>query len=218
MSESYDDCFIIMPMTTRDEQLKLYAGDADHFKHALSCIFLPAIERAGFRAVPPPSVGGELIHSDIVHQLSRAKMVLCDMSGLNANVFFEFGIRTALNLPVALIVDDVTASVPFDAGIINYHKYSSQLLAWEIEHEITHLANHICAVSQKADGRNALWKFFGVASAANPDAHPASTDKLDVIFQLLNKIATDSADRRVQPTSAELHDRILTTRFNVERL
>ena len=129
MNESNGDCFIIMPITAREEQLKLYGGDIDHFKHALNCIFIPAIQKAGFNPIPPASVGGELIHSDIVDQLSKARMVLCDMSGLNANVFFEFGIRTALNLPVALIVDDVTPAVPFDAAIINFQRYSSQLLA-----------------------------------------------------------------------------------------
>lgn len=40
--------------------------------------------------------------------VEEADMVLCDMSRLNANVFFELGIRTALDRPAALVKDDQT--------------------------------------------------------------------------------------------------------------
>lgn len=46
------------------------------------------------------------------------------MSILNANVFFEFGIRTALNKPVCILKDNLTKSIPFDASMVNYREYN----------------------------------------------------------------------------------------------
>ena len=41
--------------------------------------------------------GADLIHAQIVKNLQFADVVLCDVSTHNPNVFFELGIRTALN-------------------------------------------------------------------------------------------------------------------------
>jgi hypothetical protein len=90
-----EDCFIIMPITTRDDQSAIYGGDSDHFQHVLECLFIPAVKQAGFNPIPPIMKGSEIIQGQVVKQLSKARLVLCDMSGLNANVFFELGIRWA---------------------------------------------------------------------------------------------------------------------------
>jgi hypothetical protein len=37
------------------------------------------------------SKGSEIIQADIIRNLHAADLVLCDLSTLNANVFFEFG-------------------------------------------------------------------------------------------------------------------------------
>ena len=63
-------------------------------------------------------------------------MVLCDISSLTANVFFELGIRTALNKPVCVVKDELTTRIPFDTGIINHHTYSSSLSAWTLDKDM----------------------------------------------------------------------------------
>ena len=156
-------CFIIMPITTPEALVREYNGDPDHFTHVLDCLFSPAIEKAGFDPIPPKSKGSDIIQAEIIKHLASGELVLCDMSILNPNVFFEFGIRTALDKPVALVVDDKTEPVPFDTSIINFHKYSSSLDAWTIDEEIGALANHIVSAYEKTEDRNALWKYFGVA-------------------------------------------------------
>jgi len=104
------DCFIIMPITTPPALVDRY-GDEHHFKHVLDCLFRPALERAKFRAIPPSAEGSDLIHAQIIKHLEQADIVLCDMTSLNANVFFELGIRTAVNKPVAIVKDSETSSV-----------------------------------------------------------------------------------------------------------
>ena len=102
----------------------------------LDHLFIPAIEEAGFNPISPKSEGSEIIHAEIITNLAECEMVLCDMSSLNANVFFEFGIRTALNKPVSLVVDEKIENIPFDTSIINHHKYHSSLRVDSIKREV----------------------------------------------------------------------------------
>lgn len=50
-------------------------------------------------------------------------MVLCDMSQNNPNVFFELGVRTSVNKPVALVRCDEDSPIPFDVSGVNTHTY-----------------------------------------------------------------------------------------------
>lgn len=158
-------CFVAMPISTPAAALASYGNDTDHFAHVLSHLFQPAIERAGMSAVPPLASGANLVHAEIVEKIVTSDVVLCDMSCLNPNVFFEMGLRTALNQPLCFVVDDVSvAQVPFDTGIINYHVYRSALAPWTLEQEIEALAAHLrSSVAQSKDG-NALWRYFGLRS------------------------------------------------------
>ncbi len=183
MATKKKDCFIIMPITTPDEHVGLYKGDKDHFTHVLEHLFMPALEEAGFNPIPPTSQGSEIIHADIIKQLSDADLVLCDMSILNPNVFFEFGIRTALDKPVVLVADDkLKGKVPFDAGFINCHPYDSSLEPWHIKDDIKGLVEHIKISFDKSGERNALWKHFGIAQTGVLKSEDATVGaKLDLL-------------------------------------
>ena len=141
------DCFIIMPISTPEDSLALYKDDNEHFSHVLDYLLVPAVEAAGFSAIPPMAKGADLIHAGIVENLEKADLVLCDMSCLNANVFFELGIRTALDKPVCMIRDDVSPRVPFDTAILNYHTYECSLAPWSLKTEIPKLTEHIKKLS-----------------------------------------------------------------------
>ena len=116
-------CFVIMPVTTPDHFLSAYNNDGAHFHHVLEHLFRPALEQLDFEVISPVAIGADLIHAEIIRNLETADLVLCDMSIVNPNVFFELGVRTALNRPVCLVKDDATERVPFDTGIINFHTY-----------------------------------------------------------------------------------------------
>jgi len=160
-------CFIIMPISTPKEREERYNDGKYHFDHVLKHLFIPSLKVAGFEPIPPKSTGSEVIQAEIIGNLASCKLVLCDMSILNPNVFFEFGIRTALNKPVALVVDDTTIEIPFDAGIINFHRYKNVLHPSTLEKEKVDLAKHIKEAYKKTKKNNALWKHFGVAQAGN---------------------------------------------------
>ena len=161
-------CFIIMPITTPEPLSQGYSGDPEHFKHVLDHLFIPAIESAGFQPIPPIAKGSDMIHVEIIKKLEFSDLVLCDMSSLNPNVFFELGIRSALNKPVSHVVDDVTSKPPFDTSIINYHTYKSSLEPWHLQNEIKRLSLHIKESVETSGVTNTMWKNLGISSIARP--------------------------------------------------
>lgn len=164
-------CFIMMPLSITNELLSIYKGNSDHFLNVMKYLFKPAIEKAGFKPIFPKVQGSEIIHAEIIHNIESSDLVLCDMSILNPNVFFELGIRTALNKPVCLIKDNVVEKVPFDTNIINYHTYSSDMSIWIVLDEIEKLADHIKESYSKSNNFNSLWRYFSLKSIATMDVN-----------------------------------------------
>jgi hypothetical protein len=188
-------CFIIMPISTPKSLLSLYRDDSDHFMHVLNHIFVPAIEKAGFEAILPKVEGADVIHAKIIKNIEQCDLVLCDMSALNPNVFFELGIRTAVDKPACMIVDDITVNVPFDTSIVNYHTYRSNIDPWVLPSEIEKLCSHILAT--KLDGeRNPLWRYFGLSANAHfSEKETGIESKIDLMNIRLNGITRQLLDR-----------------------
>ena len=194
------ECFIIMPLTTPELMVKEYRDGKEHFRHVLDCLFVPAVKKAGYVPKPPKAEGSDLIHGEIIKNLDSADIILCDMSCLNANVFFEFGIRTALNKPVCVVKDEKTENVPFDTGIINYQDYDSSVEPWRLESEIEKLTDHIKKSVERSKGENKLWKYFGIKSEAVPyvleNTSEAKLDYIRMQLESLNeKLTTIAAER-----------------------
>lgn len=156
--------FVITPITP---YLDLYKK-ADHFRHVFEYLLDPALKKAGFEGVFPQAEGSTVIHEEIIQNLETADLVLCDMSQLNPNVFFELGIRTALNKPVCMIRDNLTKNIPFDTNMVNCHQYNSELEIWENEQQIKLLTNHIKSTVEKNASSNALWEVFGLKTQGSP--------------------------------------------------
>jgi len=216
------NCFVIMPITTPEYQLTNYGNDKDHFKHVLECLFSSAVEKAGFILIPPEARGSEVIHAEIIKQLSTADLVLCDMSIFNPNVFFEFGIRTALNKPVALVIDDKTKPIPFDTGIINYFSYDSSLVNWLHNEQVEKLTKHIQESFEMSKQQNTLWKYFGIAQPGEFKSPPTSQeDKLSFIMERLNGLQNqiqESSGILQEIVKDKLRREIATQKFTVADL
>jgi hypothetical protein len=181
-----DECFIIMPITTPPYLLPDYGNDNDHFLHVLEYIFEPAINSAGFKPIRPLAKGSDLIHAEIIRNLYQSKLVICDISCLNPNVFFELGIRTALNKPVCYVKDNITESIPFDNAIINHHTYDASLTPWILDKERTMLTKHISDSFIRESELNTLWKYFGIPSIA----HPVEADVQETLSTLAVQFAS----------------------------
>jgi hypothetical protein len=185
-------CFIAIPISTSSEQAQVY-NDATHFSHVLMHLMVPAVERAGYEAIRPIAAGADLIHAEIIRQLETADLVLCDISTLNPNVFFELGIRTAVDKPVCIVKDKLTERIPFDTSIINVHTYEPSLSPWLLEREIDTLAEHLRTSAKRSGDRNTLWRYFGLTTrAAFKEGESSLDEKVDLLLLQLQGIQSQA--------------------------
>jgi hypothetical protein len=191
-----------MPITTPEHYIQHLNGDSDHFQHVLEHLFIPAVEGAGLTPIPPVVRGNDLIHAELIKNLENADLVLCDMSSLNPNVFFELGIRTALNKPVSIVKDDNTKKIPFDTSIINIHTYSSSLEPWTLEENVNNLTTHLNDGIEKGEPENSLWKYFGAKSQANLNIEQNPDDQMNLLLKevegLRRDIRSEKASNRIK--------------------
>jgi hypothetical protein len=194
-------CFVAMPITTSQVyQEKL--GDDDHFTHVLEHLFKPALEKASYEVISPSVLGSELIHAEIIKNLERADLVLCDLSSLNPNVFFELGIRTSLDRPVAIVKDSLTPTIPFDLTAINIHTYDGSLVPWTLNVETERLAHHVSNATRAPNTGNAMWRYFGLTKRASPsqiENNPVEA-KLDLLIAEITALRASQVMGSAQPS------------------
>jgi hypothetical protein len=156
----------MMPVSTPEQVVETYGGDKEHFFHILEHLIVPSITSAGFEVLLPTVNGSVVIQSEIIQRLCSADMAVADMTSLNANVFFEMGVRTAINKPIAFIKDEKTQTLPFDASMMHCLTYSSRVAAWQVEEQISIIAEHISDSFKKSNGYNLMWSTFGAGISA----------------------------------------------------
>lgn len=196
-------CFVVMPVSTPEMWVEKY-NDRHHFKHVLDHLFTPALKSINYEVIPPTAAGSDLIHAEIIKNLEECDLVLCDISTLNPNVFFELGIRTSLDRPVVLVRDDLTPQIPFDTASINTYTYDSSLQPWVLESQVSGLARHITEAAEKSGDRNSLWRYFGLTQRATPAEIADPTQyKLDLLIDQITRLATTSRTARLEDYSIE---------------
>lgn len=95
------------------------------------------------------------ILKDIVQGIHKADVIIADLTGLNANVFYELGLAHAMNKKVIIITQDLS-ELPFDIKSYRANEYSLQfnklpnlivelkkLLAGAIDHSVQY-GNPVC--------------------------------------------------------------------------
>ncbi|WP_421579748.1 hypothetical protein [Shinella sp. M31] len=113
-------CGIIMPISAMGPYEKTHW---DRVRLVLD----EAITAAGYRPrLVSESEDIGVIHSRIVQNLYDDPIVVCDVSGKNANVMFELGLRLAFDKPTIVIIDDQT-DYSFDTSPIEHIKYRADL-------------------------------------------------------------------------------------------
>jgi len=157
------------------------------------------LKGAGYKVISPTTAGSELIHAEIIRNLEQADLVLCDLSGLNPNVFFELGIRTALDRPLAIVKDNLTPQIPFDLSAVNTLTYDCTLNPWTLSSEIPRMIEHIISSTKASDDGNVMWRYFGLTKRASPTevaSNPLEA-KLDLI---ISEITSGRLSQRIGET------------------
>lgn len=93
-------------------------------------IYIPAIKDAGMEPVRADELftTGSVIEQ-IWEQISSSKVLLADLTGKNANVFYELGLAHALAKPVVFTTSDL-ADVPFDLRHLRVAVYEIRDPSW----------------------------------------------------------------------------------------
>ena len=67
------------------------------------------------------------ILKDIIQAIYETDIVIADLTGLNANVFYELGVAHTLNKKVIIITEDIS-SLPFDLRSYRAKEYSTHFI------------------------------------------------------------------------------------------
>jgi len=99
--EFLDTCFVMMPF-------------GSWFDRYYQDIYAPAIKEAGFEPVRVDELftTGSVVEQ-IWEQIQKSKVLLADLTGKNANVFYELGLAHAAKKPV-VFTSALVEDVPFD--------------------------------------------------------------------------------------------------------
>lgn len=118
MTDSEKTCFVISPIGASGSDIRRRSDCC------LRYIIKPAFEALGFSKVERIDETDEAgqITPNIIKRIHAADWCVADLSGQNANVFYEIGIRHAFQKPIIHMSSDV-GSIPFDNSHQNTIEY-----------------------------------------------------------------------------------------------
>lgn len=119
-------CFVLMPYGSRNEYGK-GKSEADFvYRHIIRPAAAKALDIEGnedsiVREVDNGESG--LITKAIIQRIAEASLVIADISGHNANVFFEMGVRYSLQKRSTILIRQSNTPIPFDLANFRHHTY-----------------------------------------------------------------------------------------------
>ncbi|MEK4110709.1 hypothetical protein ABIC86_001754 [Paenibacillus sp. DS2363] len=191
--EELKTCFIVMPISNAD------GYDTGHFNRVYDYIIKPACAAAGFK----PSRADDTKHTntiilDILDQIVKADMVLCDLSSKNPNVMYELGIRQAFNLPVVLIKDNATPRV-FDTSALRDIEYDQTLRIDNVNSVVDRLTEALKETYRmKDDDTHSLISMLNIEPATLPEKKEISADTA-ILLDAINTMKSELSLRNARP-------------------
>jgi hypothetical protein len=118
--EFLDTCFVMMPF---GPWYDIYYKE----------IYVPAIKEAGYEPVRADELfsSGSVVEQ-IWEQIDKAKVLLADLTGKNANVFYELGLAHANRKPV-VFTSGILEDVPFDLRHLRVIIYETRDPSWNLK-------------------------------------------------------------------------------------
>ena len=150
-------CFVVSPFGADDAQ-------RNHFRVVLDDLIRPAVESADlglrvFRA-DDSNASGSFVR-EILKYLAQSHSVIADLSGRNANVFYELGIRHALSPRTILIAGHID-DIPSDLREYRALVYGSPIRAEEFKAQLQAALREIGEHPDRPD--NPVWGHLRIPS------------------------------------------------------
>lgn len=190
-------CGIIMPISAID------GCPADHWSD------VKAIIQEAIDSISSPKFVAKLvseaddvgiIQKRIVQGVYASDVVVCDVSGKNANVMFELGLRLAFDKPTIIIKDENT-DYSFDTSVIEHLAYPrdlrfSRVVAFKKQLAEKVLATHLAA--QANPEHSTFLRSFGTFKVSHLEEKEASGEQ--VMLEMLSEIQREIAQFRRSQT------------------
>jgi O-acetyl-ADP-ribose deacetylase (regulator of RNase III) len=114
-------CFVIMPFGQKTD----LDGKPIDFDSVYQNFIKEAVEELGMECTRCDEIiDTGSIHFKMFHGIFEADVAVVDITSLNANVFYELGIRHALNKFVTLIIRKAGAPIPFNINGLTSVEYN----------------------------------------------------------------------------------------------
>lgn len=103
------DCFFITPLGADNSEVRRRADE-------LESIITEVLEEHALSVTRGDNIGEPgMITRQVVHAIMRSPMVFADLTGANANVYYELGVAHSLNRPLVALIDKAR-NLTFDAA------------------------------------------------------------------------------------------------------
>jgi O-acetyl-ADP-ribose deacetylase (regulator of RNase III) len=116
-------CFVIMPFGPRTDATGNYINFDEVYEHLIKAAANDAGITQCRRTVDNHRPGW--IHPEMFHAIYTADVAIVDISHLNANVFYELGIRHALVGRVTVLIKEEDTAIPFNIQGMNVIPYTT---------------------------------------------------------------------------------------------
>ena len=124
-------CFVIMPF---GEKADVEKGSIVDFDHVYAALIKRTIEELGLQCIRCDEISRPgLIHADMFAHIFNDDVAVVDITTLNANVFYELGVRHALSRSVTVLIRRKGASLPFNISGMRVIDYDYDNLAGDDE-------------------------------------------------------------------------------------
>ena len=197
-------CGIVMPISSID------GCSESHWADVLQ-ILKDAVADAGFEAnLVSNSEDIGVIQKRIIQNLYENEIVVCDVSGKNANVMFELGIRLTFDKPAIVIKDDKTG-YSFDTSPIEHLEYPRDLRFGSIVAFKEKLARKLTATlkaSREDPKYTTFLKHFGTYKISQLESKEVSgyqfiLTELDDIKRQIGNLQRLGAGKTIRDSSSE---------------
>ncbi len=174
-------CFVIMPFgdpaVDPERAEKLHAIYSDWIKPAVESIPIPGQPdgRITCHRADKIFAPGEIM-THVIENLVSADIVIADLSGRSANVFYELGVRHAIGNSCILISDDLE-DIPFDLrpqrAILYEYEPRSML---KLKESLTQAITEILQAPDAID--NPVRRFIHQSELPEPFANPRRRNRV----------------------------------------
>lgn len=206
-------CFVIMPFgnprINADHARKLESIYSQWIKPTVESIIIPGTndEKLTCHRADKTAKPGEII-SHIIENLIDSDIVIADLSGKNANVFYELGVRHAVNSNAVLIADNID-DIPFDLRglrtiVYEYEPESMLALKSSLEKAI----NEILKEPDKID--NPVRRFLYNREVERIAEQPMPSYESETVRTLLSEMTSLRAELNQQTDEVRQIVKIIT--------